>query len=167
VAENQDPKPKKKKPPWQKHMTVYFNTNREVDNELYQYLKQVGSRNFSGFMKYLVYEYMKQRVTPPSPYEFEFTKQLEKEMIPVKVKETKRPTIQQRMEPPAEELKKQEKVIIKVDEKEYDEKEPTPLSVQPKEKKPKPIEVDPVNEDENSLSFDNDMLDNFLSTFKK
>lgn len=69
---NSGNKPKgKKKPSNQQHKTVYFNTNNINDVALYQYAQSVGVRNFSGWIKSLIYQEMIRRNgQPPNPYEY-------------------------------------------------------------------------------------------------
>lgn len=62
---------KKKKPDYQQHKTVYFNTHNPNDVQLYNYALKVGSRNFSGWVKSLIYQEMTRRNgVPPNPYEY-------------------------------------------------------------------------------------------------
>lgn len=64
-------KPKKKKPDNQQHKTVYFNTLNVNDAKLYDYAQSVGVRNFSGWIKSLMYQEMIRRNgMPPNPYEY-------------------------------------------------------------------------------------------------
>ncbi|MGM2632351.1 hypothetical protein [Bacillus cereus group sp. Bce040] len=64
-------KPKKKKPANQQHKTVYFNTLNVNDAKLYDYAQSVGVRNFSGWIKSLMYQEMVRRNgLPPNPYEY-------------------------------------------------------------------------------------------------
>lgn len=71
VRENNNSRPKKEKPPNEKHKTVYFNTNNPSDKALFKYAQSVGVRNFSGFVKSLIYQEMVRRNgEAPNPYEY-------------------------------------------------------------------------------------------------
>ncbi|MES9681616.1 hypothetical protein ABWK22_01545 [Gottfriedia acidiceleris] len=64
-------KKKRKKPENQEHKTVYFNTDNPNDKVLFEYAKNVGVRNFSGWIKSLMYqEMMRRNGAPPNPYDF-------------------------------------------------------------------------------------------------
>ncbi|MGH1107488.1 hypothetical protein [Bacillus paranthracis] len=77
-------KPKKKKPANQQHKTVYFNTLNVNDAQLYEYAQSVGVRNFSGWIKSLMYQEMVRRNgMPPNPYEY-ISATVETEAPPVK-----------------------------------------------------------------------------------
>lgn len=61
----------KKKPDNQQHKTVYFNTDNINDKELFKYAQSVGVRNFSGWVKSLIYqEKVRRNGVPPNPYEY-------------------------------------------------------------------------------------------------
>lgn len=68
---NTENKQKKKKPSNQQHKTVYFNTKNVNDVKLFEYAQSVGVRNFSGWIKNLIYQEMIRRNgMPPNPYEY-------------------------------------------------------------------------------------------------
>lgn len=69
---NETMKPtKNKKPANQQHKTVYFNTDNRSDEELFDYAQSVGVRNFSGWVKSLIYqEKIRRNGVPPNPYEY-------------------------------------------------------------------------------------------------
>ncbi|MCU5076842.1 hypothetical protein OB985_04460 [Bacillus cereus] len=96
-------KPKKKKPANQQHKTVYFNTDNVNDAKLYDYAQSVGVRNFSGWIKSLMYQEMVRRNgLPPNPYEY-ISATVEPEVqqvqtIPVPVKPAKVDKVQNNTE---------------------------------------------------------------------
>ncbi|ARO21469.1 hypothetical protein B2J90_29180 (plasmid) [Bacillus tropicus] len=96
-------KPKKKKPANQQHKTVYFNTLNVNDAKLYDYAQSVGVRNFSGWIKSLMYQEMVRRNgLPPNPYEY-ISATVEPEVqqvqtIPVPVKPVKVDKVQNNTE---------------------------------------------------------------------
>ncbi|MEX3713497.1 hypothetical protein ABFV99_13930 [Cytobacillus horneckiae] len=64
-------RPKNQKPANEKHKTVYFNTKNQNDAALFKYAESVGVRNFSGFVKSLIYQEMIRRDgQAPNPYEY-------------------------------------------------------------------------------------------------
>ncbi|MFE7817842.1 hypothetical protein ACFU1R_06515 [Priestia megaterium] len=71
MANNENKSKAKKKPSNQQHKTVYFNTHNVNDVQLYKYAQSVGVRNFSGWVKSLIYQEMVRRNgAPPNPYEY-------------------------------------------------------------------------------------------------
>lgn len=54
----------------QRHKSVYFNTENANDMQLYRYYEEMGLRNFSGWVKSLIYQDMIRRNgVKPNPYE--------------------------------------------------------------------------------------------------
>ncbi|WP_264737340.1 hypothetical protein [Cytobacillus firmus] len=63
-------KTKKRKRSGEIHKTVYFNTQNKDDAFLIDYLNQVADRNFSGYIKRIIYEDMMKHADPVNPYQF-------------------------------------------------------------------------------------------------
>ncbi|MCY9308759.1 hypothetical protein MOF23_07180 [Bacillus inaquosorum] len=70
MASSEANKKQVKKPPNQRHKSVYFNTENANDMQLYRYYEEMGLRNFSGWVKSLIYQDMIRRNgVKPNPYE--------------------------------------------------------------------------------------------------
>lgn len=142
--------PKRKKPEWEKHKTVYFNTQHPEDAELFDYIQRVASRNFSAYMKRLAYEDMcRKEQIARSPFD---GSPLTSETVPVTIKPVELPTTQPKAKPAAEE-KSQEKVIEKEEE----------IPVKPEPKVEEPI----IKEEQQEESAGFDFLDNAANLFRR
>lgn len=114
----QQEKPEPKKPKNQKHKTVYFNTLYQEDGDLYEFVSQTVKRNFSGYVKALIYQDMmlkksnQRQVT--NPYEFTTMSSMEVAATADAVKPTSIP---------------KEKPIIKPEPKPVIKPEPKPIVV--------------------------------------
>ncbi|MGE7726849.1 hypothetical protein [Bacillus cereus] len=138
-------KPKKKKPANQQHKTVYFNTLNVNDAKLYDYAQSVGVRNFSGWIKSLMYQEMVRRNgLPPNPYEY-ISATVEPEVqqvqtIPVPVKPAKVEKVQNSSE--------EVKVYVGGEPVEVQE-------VKRNVEEPEEVEVEEIVEEENDEVVDN------------
>lgn len=80
MAQERGARSAKKMPSNQIHKTVYFNLRDVADKILYDHINSGEIRNFSGYVKKLIYDDMQKRKESSNPYDFVSIKADEKSM---------------------------------------------------------------------------------------